>query len=400
MTNTKNTKVKKEVKEKKESKVVKTTKKNTKTVKTPKKEETKVVKTTKEIKTLPDISNEKMSFSKTIYELFKMNYKAIIIILIFSIIILYPVPYYVFTSGGITDLSDRFVVEDGYEQKGSYNLSYVSQRNGNVFSFLLSFVMPDWELVEKEKYQINDDESFDEIMKRDTLSLLQANQTALYVAYTEAGKEPVINSVSFYVVATYDYLASDEKIMIGDQLIKIDDTTITDFNDIANYINSKKDGDYVILTLDRDGKEVISKVRVNEINGTNLMGLIFYRIMNLEVTPKISFAFAADESGSSAGLMTTLAIYDSLIEEDLTHGLKIAGTGTISIDGSVGEIGGVKYKIGGAEKGGADIFFVPMGSNYLDALEEKEKKGYDIELVPVETFEDAVNYLRNLKDKE
>ena len=119
---------------------------------------------------------------------------------------MYPVPYYIFTSGGITDLSNRFEIEDAYEQKGSYNLSYVNQRNGTVFSYLLSRFFSDWELVKMENYQISEEESFEEVLTRDKLSLLQANQTALFVAYQKAGKEPIVNKTDFYVVATYDFL--------------------------------------------------------------------------------------------------------------------------------------------------------------------------------------------------
>ena len=43
-----------------------------------------------------------------------------------------------------------------------------------------------------------------------------------------------------------------------------------------------------------------------------------------------------------------LMIYNALTEQDLTNGKKIVGTGTIERDGSVGVIGGVKYKIMGA----------------------------------------------------
>ena len=330
-------------------------------------------------------------------EIFRNNYKIIIFVLIFFVVVTYPVPYYVFTSGGITDLGDRFKIDEEYSQKGSYNLSYVSQRNGTLYTYLLSYLISDWDLVEKEKYQVSEDESFEEMLIRDKLSLLQANQSALFLAYSKAGKDPVVKGVDFYIVATYDFLTSDEKIKIGDKLLKIDDIEIKDFDDISNYINTKKDGDYVLLTLERNEKDVNVKTRVNEINGDKLIGLLFYRIMDLEVNPKIEFTFAESESGSSAGLMTTLAIYDALIEDDLTNGLKIAGTGTISLDGSVGEIGGVKYKIGGAEKGGASIFFVPSGENYEEAIKVKKERGYKIDIIEVKTFDDAVNYLRSLK---
>lgn len=63
--------------------------------------------------------------------------------------------------------------------------------------------------------------------------------------------------------------------------------------------------------------------------------------------------------GPSAGLMFTLAIYDQVSGQDLKAGRKIAGTGTIEKDGSVGDIGGAYLKVKSAADSGADIFFVP-----------------------------------------
>ena len=53
------------------------------------------------------------------------------------------------------------------------------------------------------------------------------------------------------------------------------------------------------------------------------------------VTQKIS-------GGPSAGLMFTLTVYNALSAQDLTGGRKVAGTGTINLDGTVGPIGGIK----------------------------------------------------------
>ena len=61
---------------------------------------------------------------------------------------------------------------------------------------------------------------------------------------------------------------------------------------------------------------------------------------------------------------------NNLTEEDITKGKKIVGTGTIEEDGSVGSIGGVKYKLNGAVRQKADIFLVPAGENYEEALKE------------------------------
>ena len=121
------------------------------------------------------------------------------------------------------------------------------------------------------------------------------------------------------------------------------------------------------------------------------------KIYDLKTDPTIKFTFHDSESGSSGGLMTALEIYDRLMEEDLTKGKTIVGTGTIDAEGNVGEISGVKYKLKGAVKEKADLFFVPDGDNYEEAKKVAKEKGYEIELVPVKTFDESVEYLKNME---
>ena len=93
--------------------------------------------------------------------------------------------------------------------------------------------------------------------------------------------------------------------------------------------------------------------------------------------------------------METLYIYDNLVERDISNGLKIAGTGSIDAEGNVVEIDGVKYKLKGAVKAKADIFFVPKGENYDEAIKIQNENKYDIEIVGVSTFDEALLYLYN-----
>jgi Lon-like protease len=98
--------------------------------------------------------------------------------------------------------------------------------------------------------------------------------------------------------------------------------------------------------------------------------------------------------GPSAGLMFTLTVYNLLSPVDLTGGHSIAGTGTISPDGSVGPIGGVEQKVAAAELVGAEYFFAPA-DNYADALKAARR----IKVIQVETVEQAVAFLRGLPPK-
>ena len=93
------------------------------------------------------------------------------------------------------------------------------------------------------------------------------------------------------------------------------------------------------------------------------MGIIIGLKYDYETEIPVEIKMRNKESGSSGGLMMALAIYNSLTQKDISHGKNIVGTGTIDIEGNVGEIDGIKYKLLGAKKKHADIFFVPT-ENY------------------------------------
>ena len=94
-----------------------------------------------------------------------------------------------------------------------------------------------------------------------------------------------------------------------------------------------------------------------------------------------------DVGGGSAGLMFTLALLDNNSEGDLSGGKKIAGTGTINPDGTVGPIVGASYKFEAAEEAGVGVFFVP--TTLRDQLPDHSK----VEIVPVDDVVDAVRWL-------
>ena len=64
------------------------------------------------------------------------------------------------------------------------------------------------------------------------------------------------------------------------------------------------------------------------------------------------------------------------------------------MNGTVGEIAGVKYKIMGAAKKNIDIVLVPQ-NNYEEALQTKKDNNYDLEIVSINTFQEAIDYLRS-----
>lgn len=92
--------------------------------------------------------------------------------------------------------------------------------------------------------------------------------------------------------------------------------------------------------------------------------------------------------GPSGGMVFAIGIIELLTPRDILNGRHISGTGTISIDGTVGSIGGINEKIYAARKAGAQIFLAPLG-NQSDITNPPQ----GIRVVFVATLTDAMNAL-------
>ena len=97
----------------------------------------------------------------------------------------------------------------------------------------------------------------------------------------------------------------------------------------------------------------------------------------------------SDIGGPSAGLAMTLSVLDELTPGNLTGGKRVAVTGEIFDDGTVGEIGGVGQKAVAARHRGAQLFIVPMG----EVAEARSRAG-SLPVVGVKTLADALKALR------
>ncbi len=328
-------------------------------------------------------------------EFMKEYYKTIIFLIVCYFVFTFPLPYYIYAGGGTIDINDRVEINNSETSSGSLNFAYVKELEGNVASFILGNIIPSYDIEKKDNVSLNEDESNEDIMFRNKIYLENANQTAIMLAYQKAEKKVSIKSKHFYVIYVEDKV--EDGLRVGDELLKVNGKDIENVEDYTNEIQIHEAGEKIKVTVKRDDKEIDVKATVKEGEDYKVTGISVSTIYEYKTNPKVKLNFKDSEGGPSGGLMLTLAIYDKLTKGDLTNGLTIVGTGTISSDGTVGEIGGVKYKLNGAIKADADIFLVPKGDNYKEALKEKEKHDYDIEIKAIGTFDEAVEYLENLK---
>lgn len=323
----------------------------------------------------------------------KEYYKVIIVYILILVTFLVEFPYYISAPGGLINTDNKIQTKENFKMSGTLNMAYVSEIHATIPTLIVSLFNNDWD-VEKEEEVKNDNETIEEKNYRNKMLLEESNDIALLVAYKHSDIHYEVTNNKVYI--TYIDELSKTDLKIGDQILKVDNEQVIDKNSLQSYIASKKVGDKITLkVLDINGEKKTRKATLINVADEPKVGAIITETFDVKSNKNVKFNFKESESGSSGGLMLTLTIYSHLNKIDLTDGKTIVGTGTIDINGNIGEISGIKYKLIGAVNKHADIFLVPKGKNYEDAKKIKEERGYNIDLVPVETFEEALKYLEN-----
>lgn len=324
---------------------------------------------------------------KKIKKYIKNNYLFIISCLILIFLFNYHLPYYINMPGGTIKVNDRIECKECNDINGSLNMLYVTEYEATVPTYLLSLIIPNWDLERVSSQQINN-ETTEDIYNRNRLMLENSVDNAMYVAYTNSNKKIKVTGKRNIVIATTE----SNGLNIGDEVLKINSKEIDDIEEIRNVIKNSDVGKKLMFKVLRNNKEKDVAVKIVKENGRKMIGAIITTDYDYEIDPKIKLKFRSSESGSSGGMMLALSIYAKINDQDIIRGRKIAGTGTIDYEGNVGKIDGIKYKIMGAYKDKMDIVLVPK-ENYKEAIKVVEKNNYKLKVVKVETFKDVIDYL-------
>ena len=100
--------------------------------------------------------------------------------------------------------------------------------------------------------------------------------------------------------------------------------------------------------------------------------------------------------GPSAGLSFTLALLDELTAGELTGGVKVAATGTIDGDESIGAIGALRQKTVAVKASGATVFLVPSAQPPEELSAARRVAGSKLRIVPVANLTEALKVLEEL----
>lgn len=301
-----------------------------------------------------------------------------------------PIPvFYLYVPGPVRDVQ-KLVTVDGAKTYSSEGQLFLTTVRINPTVTLVDLVKagldPHEDVVMKE--DVTGGGTLRELEEQARLQMRESKQAARQTAFAALGLRA---GEGARIVEIIEGTPAAEVFEPRDRIIAIDGDEMTTACDVQGAIGDRDAGDGVHVVVLRDGKRLSFDVETAEnpqLPGRPYVGVLLADFVGDSVT--VDFE-TGDIGGPSAGLMFSLALYDQLTPDDLTHGRKIAGTGTIACGGLVGAIGGVEEKVAAAEREGAEVFLAPE----LNFEAAKEAAG-DIEIVSIATFDDAVEYLEGL----
>lgn len=338
----------------------------------------------------------------------------VILVLASALMAFIRIPYYAIAPGSVRETGPR--VEIGSEvfiADGEIGFVTVSLTDSiTLWQWVDAKLDDKIEIVPEEL--INGDGTSDEKREEDQRRMQESKDAAVVVALryldliTEVG-------LGIEVAQLIDCLPAQQVLNQGDVILAIDGVETLRAQDLLDYLATTEPGQNIEVVVDRIDPDTLGSAGTEIVRlemgsswdpclaaadaeaheeslaapERSLMGIYPREMLDLELPFNVDID-TDRVGGPSAGLAFTLTIIDLLTEGELTGGEDIAVTGAIDSAGNVLPVGGLTQKTAAVERAGYDLFIVPSG-NYETALAAAD----DLEIVPVDTLEDAIAVLES-----
>ncbi|KJC65906.1 ATP-dependent serine peptidase containing a PDZ domain protein [Agreia bicolorata] len=145
----------------------------------------------------------------------------------------------------------------------------------------------------------------------------------------------------------------------GDVVTSVNGQPVGSIDELRSAVAANGIDKPAVVDVTRAGTPVEASITPITSGDTSVLGIGVQASFEFPFDVKIQLD---NVGGPSAGMMFALGIIDKLSDGELNGGQNVAGTGTISADGTVGPIGGIRQKLFGARDAGADWFLAPASN--------------------------------------
>lgn len=321
----------------------------------------------------------------------------------FLTLALLPTPYLIERAGPTYDVlgevdSEPVIQVSGvqsYESEGKLEILTVSivgrpERTPNWIEIALAWADESQKVVPVELLYPKD-RTTEEVRSESSAMMEVSQQDAIAAALTYLGYE---TPRQVYIAEVVADAAASGKLVAGDFVLSINSQVIVEIEQLQELVTNWDESAPLSVVVDRNGREVTEEVSpIKDAEGNFRFGILVGYKYDFPIEVSLQLG---DVGGPSGGMMFALGIIDRLTPGDLTGGLHVAGTGTITQAGEVGPIGGVVQKLYGAKRSGATVFLAPADN--CDEIVGNVPEG--LRVVKIETLQDALSALEKLSANE
>ena len=278
-----------------------------------------------------------------------------------------------------------------YEYEGNLYQLTVRRDEANYFVYAWARLNSQIDLYPREVI-LPDGVTPQELSEISIQNMMTSENVAIAVALDSLNYDIQSEGDGVLVVGLLDDSPVKDKLIKNDLIVSINNELVKSVSEFISMLRTYEIGDIVNIGLIRNEQELTIETKLIEHVEYENEPMVGF----LASTPNQQFIFpfevdiqTGNVGGPSAGMMMALNVYNLLTEDDITNGKKIAGTGTIEIDGSIGPVGGVKQKVIAAKRANAGLILVPT-ANYEEASVFADD---NTEIVAVDSFDNALNVI-------
>ena len=178
-----------------------------------------------------------------------------------------------------------------------------------------------------------------------------------------------------------------------DVILSVDGQPVTTVASLRAVLADLEPGTTTVITVEdydtKEQRDVEMTLGSHPDSGVSFIGVsgVRDRLERIPLPFEVNISLGS-VGGPSAGLAFTLVVLDVLTPGELTGGMRVAVTGSIHLDGSVGDVGGVAQKAATARAAGAEMIIVPEAS-----VDEARAGAGDVAVVGVADLDGALQAL-------
>jgi PDZ domain-containing protein len=302
-------------------------------------------------------------------------------------------PYYALAPGDARQVNDLIAAPDdrAHPPDGRIYLTTVSLQRVKPLGALQGWLDKDVDVFHEERIR---GKTPPKEYRQQNLQLMEdSKETAMVVAFRRVGYQVAEHGQGSLVVSVVEDLPANGRLTPGDTITAVDGHPVTLVQHAVDAIRARRPGEVVRLdVIAPSGESRVEEIALAEREGGPVLGVTMRtkdRRFDLPFDIKVD---SGRIGGPSAGLAFTLGLIDELSQGELTGGQRVAVTGTIEMDGTVGDVGGVAQKTAAVRAEGVRYFIVPPGEYEL----ARRHAGDGLTVLKAGTLEEALAALGSI----